>query len=166
MKKFSKMMIKLLVITQILALTLLTACATVGNALDTTTSTNVCHATGDTANPYEEVTVNSTELMNEHLAHPNDIFPVPVDGCPASSVAASDGKIVICHVTGSETNPYNEISVSVNGLNGHGKHEGDIIPVPEGGCPANLVVSTPQDSNSRNGCLALRRRCAERIPRR
>jgi len=147
LKKFSKMMIKLLVITQILALTLLTACATVGNALGTT-PTNVCHATGDPANPYEEVTVNSTELVNEHLAHPNDIFPVPVGGCPASSVAASSGKIVICHVTGSEANPYNEISVSVNGLNGHGKHEGDIIPVPEGGCPANLVVSTPQDSST------------------
>lgn len=111
-------------------------------------SANACHATGDTAKPYEEIIVNSTELVNEHLAHPNDIFPVPVSGCPASLVAASDGKIVICHVTGSETNPYNEISVSVNGLNGQGKHEGDIIPVPEGGCPANLVVSTPQDSST------------------
>jgi hypothetical protein len=50
-------------------------------------------------------------------------------------VVISDGKITICHATSSETNPYNEITVSVNGLNGHGKHEGDIIPAPEGGCP-------------------------------
>jgi hypothetical protein len=141
MNKPGKITVKLMAVAQILAITLLAAC-TPG------LSANACHATGDTANPYEEVTVNSTELVNEHLAHPNDIFPVPVGGCPASSVAASSGKIVICHVTGSEANPYNEISVSVNGLNGHGKHEGDIIPVPEGGCPANLVVSTPQDSST------------------
>jgi hypothetical protein len=148
LKKFSKMMIKLLVVTQILALTLLTACATVGNPLGATTSTNVCHATDDPANPYQEVTVDSAELVNEHLAHPNDIFPVPVSGCPASPVTISDGNILICHVTGSEANPYNEISVNVNGLDGHGKHEGDIIPVPEDGCPANPVVSTPQDSST------------------
>ncbi len=141
MNKPGKKTVKLMAVAQILAITLLAAC-TPG------LSANACHATGDVANPYEEITVNSTELMNEHLAHPNDIFPVPVGGCPTSPMAASDGKIAICHVTGSETNPYNEITVSVNGLNGHGKHEGDIIPVPEGGCPANLVVSTPQDSST------------------
>ena len=93
-----------------------------------------CHATGDPANPYEEITVNSAEL-NEHRGHPNDINPAPANGCPTSSVVISDGKITICHANGSETNPYNEITVSVNGLNGHDKHEGDIIPAPEGGCP-------------------------------
>ncbi len=90
--------------------------------------------------------------MNEHLAHPNDIFPVPVGGCPTSPVAINNGQIAICHVTGSEANPYNEISVSVNGLNGHSKHEGDIIPVPEGGCPASMVVSTPQELVHRLPC--------------
>ncbi|MBI5950430.1 MAG: hypothetical protein HY865_02120 [Chloroflexi bacterium] len=137
----------MIVVTQILALILLTACATVGSVLDTPTSTNICHATDDPSNPYEEITVTNAEL-NEHLAHPNDIFPVPVDGCPASPAADSGGKITICHVTGSETNPYSEITVSVNGLEGHDKHDGDIIPVPEGGCPASLVVSTPQDSST------------------
>ena len=41
----------------------------------------VCHATGDPANPYEELTVNSAEL-NVHRGHPNDIIPAPVNGCP------------------------------------------------------------------------------------
>jgi hypothetical protein len=60
---------------------------------------------------------------------------MPAGGCPVSPVVITEGKITICHATGSTTNPYNEITVSVNGLNGHGNHEGDIIPVSAGGCP-------------------------------
>jgi hypothetical protein len=134
-KKFGIMTGKLVVVIQILALTLLASCAAVG------ASANVCHATGDAENPYEEITIDSTELINEHRVHSNDIFPVPVGGCPASLVIINNAKIAICHVTGSETNPYNEITVSVNGLNGHGRHAGDIIPVPEDGCPTSLIVS-------------------------
>lgn len=59
-------------------------------------------------------------------------------------------KVTICHATRSETNPYVEITISENGLNGHGPaadprhHEGswpDIIPAPAAGCP-----TTPQQS--------------------
>lgn len=35
-----------------------------------------------------------------------------------------------------------EITISVNGLNGHGKHEGDIIPAPAQGCPAAAAAQT------------------------
>lgn len=98
----------------------------------------ICHATGDLENPYEEITVSGAE-RDEHLGHPNDLSPTPVNGCPTSLVVITDGKITICHATSSEANPYNEIKISVNGLNGHGKHAGDIIPVPEGGCPASLA---------------------------
>ena len=132
MNKLRKTTVRLAAVAQILAITLLAACTSVGD------SPSVCHATGDAVNPYEEITVNSTEL-NEHRTHPNDINPVPVGGCPASPLVVSDGKITICHATSSETNPYNEITVSVNGLNGHGKHEGDIIPVPEDGCPTTSL---------------------------
>ena len=79
MNKPGKITVKLMAVAQILAITLLAAC-TPG------LSANACHATDDVANPYEEITVNSTELMNEHLAHPNDIFPVPVGGCPTNLV--------------------------------------------------------------------------------
>lgn len=132
-KKFGIMTGKLVVVIQILALTLLASCA----AADA--SANVCHATGDPANPYEEITIDSTELLNEHRVHSNDIFPVPVGGCPASTVVIMDGKVTLCHATNSRNNPYNGITVSVNGLNGHGGHAGDIFPVSEEeGCPANL----------------------------
>lgn len=135
MKNFIKMTGKLMAITQILAVTLLAACSAVN------VSANVCHATDDAANPYEEITIDSAELVNEHRGHSNDIFPVPVGGCPASQVLIVDGMVTICHATNSETNPYEEITISVNGLNGHGGHEGDIIPVPEEGCPTTPIVA-------------------------
>ena len=157
MDMLSKMKGKLLVAAAlILPITLLSACNIAGPTLGalgirittttlgaignrTITPLTACHATDNPANPYEELTVNSAEL-NVHRGHPNDIIPAPANGCPASPVLTSDGKITICHATGSQTNPYNEITVSVNGLNGHEKHEGDIIPAPEGGCPTTSGV--------------------------
>lgn len=49
-----------------------------------------------------------------------------------------DGKITICHATGSEKNPFVRITISVNGLNGHGDHQDgrDIVPAPDGPCEA------------------------------
>ena len=132
MNKLGKITVKLVAVAQILAITLLAACT---QALPTT----ACHATGDPANPYEEITINSANI-NEHLGHPNDIYPVPEGGCPTSPLVIVDGRITICHATTSETNPYNEITVSVNGLNGHAKHAGDIIPAPDGGCPSIPLV--------------------------
>lgn len=133
-KKSVNITIKLSAAIQILALALLAACTAAG------ASANACHATGDSANPYEEITIDSTELLNEHRLHSNDIFPVPESGCPQSLVEIVDGNVTICHATSSETNPYEEITVSVNGLNGHGTHEGDIIPMPEAGCPGNPLA--------------------------
>ena len=135
MNMFIKMTGKLVVASQIFAITLalLTACGP-GSAI------TICHATGDSVNPYEKITVNSVEL-NAHRQHPNDIIPAPAGGCPASlavttpAATSSDGKVTICHATGSKTNPYTMITVSVNGLNGHDKHKDDIIPAPQGGCP-------------------------------
>lgn len=43
-------------------------------------------------------------------------------------------KTTICHRTGSEKNPFVEITVSNNALPAHQAH-GDIIPAPPGGCP-------------------------------
>ena len=136
-KRISNITFKLAAVLQILALTMLASCSVGGvNA-----SANVCHATGDTANPYEEITIDSTELLNEHRLHAEDIFPVPVGGCPTSLVDVVEGNITICHATSSETNPFEEITVSVNGLNGHNDHEGDVIPMPAEGCPAAPLVN-------------------------
>ena len=136
MNKLGKMKGALVVAAQILTMTLLAACATVGNTVGTAVCTTVCtttpltacHATGDPANPYEEITIT------------NDIFPVPANGCPTGPVSISEGKITICHATGSQTNPYNKITVSVNGLNGHGAHEGDVFSAADGSCPASSGV--------------------------
>ncbi len=129
MNKIRKTKIELLLIVQILAIPLLAACASL------TFPVTVCHATGDTANPYNAIAVNSADELLAHREHTNDIFPMPAGGCPATPVETNNGKITICHATGSDKNPYNEITVSINGLNGHDKHENDIIPMPVGGCP-------------------------------
>ena len=66
------------------------------------------------------------------------------------------GKITICHATKSVKNPYVEITISVNGLHGHGPagdsrhHAGswkDIIPAPAEGCPTTVPGQAPQTTN-------------------
>jgi hypothetical protein len=53
-------------------------------------------------------------------------------------------KVTICHKTGSAKNPYVEISISNNAIkDGHGTHEGDLIPAPEGGCPETVAIDVP-----------------------
>ena len=72
---------------------------------------------------------------------------------PASAPGAQtnqNGKITLCHATGSATNPYVEITVSVEGAtHGHAKHPGDIIPAPADGCPMSTPItsSTPTSWN-------------------
>lgn len=143
-KKIRNTALKFVAVVQILALSLLASCSAVGvNA-----SANVCHANGDAGNPYEEITIDNPDLLNVHLAHAEDIFPVPVGGCPPSLVEVVEGNITICHATSSETNPYEEISVSVNGLNGHGDHDGDVIPMRAEGCPvASIATTTDTDTD-------------------
>jgi len=117
----------------------------------------ICHATGSATNPYNEITIDFNGLRG-HSNHTGDIIPAPEGGCPsvtptpaitatmtgtpsgtttpeATVSANQDGKITICHATGSSKNPYVMITISVNGLNGHDKHPRDIIPAPAGGCP-------------------------------
>jgi hypothetical protein len=67
------------------------------------------------------------------------------------------GKITICHATKSVTNPYVEITISVNGLHGHGPaedphhHAGswkDIIPAPAEGCPGTVQEQQQPGKNN------------------
>ena len=101
----------------------------------------ICHANGSTSNPYDQITVNFNDLM-AHVDHPDDLIPAPASGCPDTlETGGNNGKITICHATGSTANPYNEITIDFNGLRGHGQHQDDIIPAPEVGCPS--VTATP-----------------------
>ena len=61
-------------------------------------------------------------------------------------------KITLCHATGSATNPYVEITVSVQGAtHGHANHSGDIIPAPAEGCPDSPFTAS---STSRSWNIA------------
>ena len=95
---------------------------------------NICHATDSETNPFNKISV-SINGLNGHVTHDGDIIPAPNGDCPTSPLVIDNGKVMICHATGSDKNPYNKITVSVNGLNGHNTHASDIIPVPSGGCP-------------------------------
>jgi hypothetical protein len=124
------------------------------NAQRVTTTTaprrvTICHATGSATNPYVEITVDANGL-NGHGDHEDDIIPAPAGGCPSRLLrdnqritpSTAPRRITICHATGSETNPYVEITVDANSLSGHGDHPGDIIPAPAGGCGLNNVLRT------------------------
>lgn len=102
----------------------------------------ICHANGKTDNPYDQLTVDFNQLT-EHSKHPNDIIPAPADGCPKTlEENANDGKITICHATSSISNPYNKITIALNGLNGHRNHANDVIPAPASGCPLTMITPT------------------------
>lgn len=106
----------------------------------------ICHATGNTATPYDEITLNFNDLAS-HADHVDDLVPAPATGCPdVVETGNNTGKLTICHATGSATNPYTEIMIDFNGLSGHGKHENDVVPAPEGGCPS--VTVTPPFSGT------------------
>ncbi|NBN90992.1 MAG: hypothetical protein EBV24_11995, partial [Actinobacteria bacterium] len=117
-----------------------------GTTISTTTTTErgkitICHATS--AGFHVEITVDRNGL-NGHGDHEGDIIPAPASGCPTGIVVTTTvprttvppGKITICHATAAGFHV--EITVDRNGLNGHGDHEGDLIPAPDGGCPSRV----------------------------
>jgi hypothetical protein len=92
-------------------------------------------------------------------SHPAQSHANPNPGTPRKGGREDRpaGKITICHATKSNTNPYVEITISVNGLHGHGPaedprhHEGswkDIIPAPEGGCPTTVPTTTTDTTST------------------
>lgn len=102
---------------------------------------NICHASGDAANPYTELIVALNELSS-HSKHQDDIIPAPDGGCPNKVVSGGNqGKITICHATGDPAQPYNKINVAFSGLNGHSKHENDIILISDT-ADCQLIIAT------------------------
>ena len=115
-----------------------------GTAKANAGKTTICHATGSETNPYVTITVSNNALP-AHRAHQNgeDISPAPGGVCPGGSENGGgpdnqNGKVTICHATGSETNPYVVITISENAVEAHRNHQNgeDIIPAPGGVCPS------------------------------
>lgn len=66
----------------------------------------------------------------------------------ATTTTSVHETITICHATGSESNPYVEITVDLNGLNGHGDHPDDLIPAPKDGCPGPTTTTTAEETTT------------------
>ncbi len=82
----------------------------------------------------------------DHEQGPPTAPPGQVQESPPGEAEGHD-KILICHATGSETNPYVLIEVPSKQIEmgvGHATHPEDIIPAPATGCPtgAGPVEST------------------------
>ena len=124
--------------------------------------TNICHATGDPSQPYEFIAISDDTTYLLHLIHTGDIFDVNSSAdCPTTTqtiladepignLTPAPKKVAICHVTGSEVNPYVLIFVKNNdNLSGHKGHEYDLFDVSETEeCPTSLQVETevsPED---------------------
>lgn len=61
-------------------------------------------------------------------------------GATAPANATSE-QITICHATGSETHPYEEITINTSAVSAHDDHQWgeDIIPAPAAGCPSGTT---------------------------
>lgn len=83
--------------------------------------------------------LSTNSVFTSRATVANNQFSTGLWATPTPSPSPSgSGKVDICHQTGSETNPYVEISISINALPAHLDH-GDIYPVPETGCPSGIV---------------------------
>ena len=141
-----------------------TTTAVIGSGGSTTSSAlpagkvDICHATS--AGFYVEITVDRSGL-NGHGDHEGDIISAPAGGCPttvqkqaAPTTTAAPGKISICHATGAGF--FVGITVDRSGLNGHGDHEGDLVPAPADGCPSRVEsFSSPTTSSVPAGKTAI-----------
>jgi hypothetical protein len=114
--------------------------------------TTICHSTGSASNPFVTITV-SNNALKAHARHHDgrDLIPAPAAGCPKGEKAkdapatkpAGTGKpkperVTICHATGSTKNPFVKITIAEPAVAAHKRHQDgrDIIPAPEGDCPA------------------------------
>ncbi|MDQ3930350.1 MAG: S-layer homology domain-containing protein [Chloroflexota bacterium] len=79
-----------------------------------------------------------------------------VTGTVTATRTPGNGRVAICHRTGSERNPWVQIEISENALPAHQAH-GDIYPVPAEGCPgpgtpAPTTSVTPQATETAEAC--------------
>ena len=145
----------------------------------------ICHATGSSTNPYEQITIslsglhghaNSNHQLEEDIIPENggDVLPgganldkvgiwnagcvTPIASPSPTQPGDNDKKITICHATGSETNPFEVITIALQGLNGHANanHQlsEDIIPPNSGSIvPDGQNWTAEGQATFNNGCV-------------
>jgi hypothetical protein len=93
----------------------------------------ICHKTGSETNPWVKVTV-SQNALKAHLAHGDFVVDVNNPCPPVEKEGEQKRKVVLCHRTGSETNPWVVISVDENAVDAHLQH-GDFVVTEDATCP-------------------------------
>lgn len=80
--------------------------------------------------------LDKVDVWNAGCAKPGGKPTAPPNGNGNDNDNGNDKKITICHATGSEKKPYQVLTISLQGLNGHGgdhhQHSEDIIPPNSG----------------------------------
>src|SRR3954452_17481445 len=80
----------------------------------------------------ERANRHTQQKAEHHRRQPPAVAPAPA---PATAPSQRHGqpKLTICHHTGSQSNPWVQITVAEPALKAHRKH-GDVIPAPAAGC--------------------------------
>lgn len=108
------------------------------------TPVTVCHLLGNGS--YNVLTFDDNAL-EAHVNH-GDLYPVPADGCPASSEDVKPAtfhgtpghvRVTVCHLLGN--GGYHELTFDEHALPAHEAH-GDLYPVPAAGCPTEAPEET------------------------
>ncbi len=127
--------------------TVTATCSSLAVSLDSYPAHSTVKVTidGDVKVDQQFTAYSNTWALDPLLVHPYTVKVVSADGQHQYDVNISDSttpckpdqsKVTLCHATGSQSNPYSTVDVAGSAvvkqnqldLNGHGQHEGDIIP--------------------------------------
>lgn len=137
-----------------------------GTATATITATSTLTSTATSTRTATAVATNTTTATTTATRTSTSVASTTatrtVTGTATAMATASrtpgNGRVAICHRTGSQRNPWVQIEVSENALPAHQAH-GDIYPVPANGCPgpgtpAPTTSMTPVVSPTAETCDA------------